>query len=238
MNSANRFILKNTNSGVSNKNNLVSPPYNNFKTNQFVSKQVNEERNKKQREDEFIKSLDCLTTFPELQTKKNIINKDNRHGDGDSETNQSINFIDAMKMKNEISTTTTENSNTCESENSDYVPPGCVCIKYDKVVKKPVWIYGKNTNNFSSEKKQVTEDEDPRHVFQRLVNLHQNRKYEHIRNWGIDEYDKMFLYQNYDYEYFDKLDEQIEKGMEKYYQNNTYYFYNNNYDYNLEVDND
>jgi hypothetical protein len=222
MNSANRFILKN-------KNSLVPPPpYNNFKTNRFVSKQVNEERNKKQKEDEFIKSLDCLTTFPELQTKKTLINKDNR--DGDTETNEIINFIDAMKMKNEMSTT--ENTSTLESENSDYVPPGCVCIKYDKVAKKPIWVYGTNTNNFPSEKKEVTEEyEDPRHVFQRLVNLHQNRKYQHIRNWGIDEYDKMFLYQNYDYEYFDKLDEQIEMDMEKYYQNNTY-------NYNLEVDND
>jgi hypothetical protein len=233
MNSANRLILKNTNIGVSTKNNLLEHSYNNFKTNRFVSKQVNEERNKKQREDEFVKSLDCLTTFPELQTKKNI----KKHtSDGETETTQTINFVDAMKMKNDVPTKT---ENSSESENSDYVPPGCVCIKYDKVVKKPVWIYGKNTNNFSSEKKQVTEeDEDPRHVFQRLVNLHQNRKYEYIRNWGIDEYDKMFLYQNYDYEYFDKLDEQIEMGMEKYYQNNSYNFYNNNCDYNLEVDND
>lgn len=234
MNSANRFILNNNSgSGVSNKNSLVPPQYNNFKTNRFVSKQVNEERNKKQREDEFVKSLDCLTTFPELQRKKNI----NKHiSDDETETNQTINFIDAMKMKNEISTTTTtttENGSTCESENSDYVPPGCVCIKYDKVVKKPIWIYGKNTNNFTSEKKELTEEfEDPRHVFQRLVNLYQNRKYEHIRKWGIDEYDKMFLYQNYDYEYFDKLDEQVEMGIEKYYENNSYNYYN------LEVDND
>jgi hypothetical protein len=44
-----------------------------YKTNRFVSKHVNEERNKKQKEEKFIKSLDSLTEFPELQIKKKVL---------------------------------------------------------------------------------------------------------------------------------------------------------------------
>jgi hypothetical protein len=227
MSSTNRFnILKNTTNSISIssnsiKNNSLHSSGNNFKNNRFVSKDVNEQRNKKQKEDEFIKSLDSLTSFPILQTTTKMDNNNN------TEKPQSITFIEAMKTKNkEIHS---EKINTY-----DIVAPGCVCIKYDKISKKTVWIYGKNTSNFANEKSALEEKEDPCVIFQRLVNLHQARKYNHISKWGIDEYEKMFLYQNYDYEYFDKLDEQIEKGMEKYYQNTTY----NSYNYHNDSDND
>ena len=191
------------------KYNTSQNTHDNFKTNRFVTKHVNEERNKKQKEDEFIKSLDSLTAFPVLQPIKteNAIN-DN------SEKNQQITFIKAMKTKN--------NKDPIENTDSDDVPPGCVCIKYDKLTKKTIWIYGKDTTNINAEKTNVEENEEPILIFQRLVDLHQSRKYDYISKWGIDEYEKMFSYQNYDYEYFDKLDEQIEQAMEKYYQNSSY----------------
>jgi len=197
---------------------------NNFKTNRFVSKHVNEERNKKQKEDEFIKSLDSLTAFPVLQTT--IKNPDSNNNN--SEKNQSITFIEAMKTKHSKETPSKKITT------DDVVSPGHVCIKYDKISKKQVWIYGKNTTSITNQKSALEENEDPCVIFQRLVDLHQGRKYNHISKWGIDEYEKMFLYQNYDYDYFDNLDDQIEKDMEKYYQNTSYnlqnYYIDSDYD--------
>jgi len=230
MTSTSRFnILKNatnTISSISIKNDSLHSSnlsHNNFKTNRFVSKHVNEERNKKQKDDAFIKSLDSLTSFPILQTKTKTGSNIN------SEKKQPITFIEAMKTK--------KTESPSEKITTDEVPPGCVCIKYDKVTKNTIWIYGKNTNSITNEKKSLEENEDPRVIFQRLVNLHQGRKYDHISKWGIDEYEKMFLYQNYDYEYFDKLDEQIEKDMEKYYQNTNFSLYNL-HNYHNDSDND
>jgi hypothetical protein len=198
---------------------------NNFKPNRFVSKHVNEERNKKQKEAEFIKSLDSLTAFPILQKKTTIPKTDSNNNN--NEKNQSITFIEAMKTKNK--------ENHSEKINTyDIVAPGCVCIKYDKISKKTVWVYGTNTTSIANEKSPLEENEEPCVVFQRLVDLHQGRKYNHISKWGIDEYEKMFLYQNYDYDYFDNLDDQIEKNMEKYYQNTSYnlqnYYVDSDYD--------
>ena len=200
MKTSNRFYNNNNNNN------------NDFKPNRFVSKQVNEERSKKQKEEEFLKSLHSSESFPELSTNKNK-NSDN------NESRQRINYMNAMnndKVK--------ENKHENKNDKTDDLPPtGCVCIQYDEKTKQQVWIYGKNTTSISSEEK----EENPYDVFQRFVNVYQTRKYEYIRNWGFDDYDKMFLYQNYDYEYFDKLDEDIERNMESYYQSNTY---SNNYD--------
>ena len=44
-------------------------------------------------------------------------------------------------------------------------------------------------------------------VLDALVELHEIRCNEYIENWGYDEWDRMFKFTNYDYSYFDKLDE-------------------------------
>jgi hypothetical protein len=232
MQSNNRFDALNNNSNVSSnfnaiKNNSFQTSHNNLVTNRFVSKHTNEERKKKQKENEFIKSLDNLTEFPDLQTKINAKNK--------TKTCNTIKFIDIMN--NNSNSNNNNNNHFNEIETLDTVPDGCVCIKNDEVTKKQVCVYGKNAGPIISKKKIDTEE--PHIVFQRLVNLHQSRKYEHIRKWGIDEYDKMFMFQNYDYEYFDKLDQQNKYDMEKYYQN-IHNLNNNNYidSYNdIEIDN-
>ena len=231
MSSTSRFnILKNTTNSITsntcNASNTTNSIKNNFNTNRFVSKHVNEERSKKQKEAEFIKSLDNLTAFPLLK-KTTTITKTESNNNENNEKNQSITFIEAMKtQKKQIRS---EKITT-----DDDVPPGCVCIKYDKISKKTVWIYGKNTTSITNEKSGLEENEEPHVIFQRLVDLHQGRKYNHISKWGIDEYEKMFLYQNYDYDYFDNLDDHIQQDMEKYYQNNTYNLHN----YNNDSDND
>jgi hypothetical protein len=55
----------------------------------------------------------------------------------------------------------------------------------------------------------------PDYVMSSLVNLHEKRKEKYINLWGYDCYEKIFLFPNYDYEYFDKLDEQYDLEMEK-----------------------
>jgi hypothetical protein len=211
MNKANRFNLlfkdatsttiKNVDRYNNNNNN------NNNQINRFVSKQVNDERNKQKQTNNFIKSLDSLTEFPELQIKKKeSINLNN---------NKST-FIDAIKMNHLV--TNEENSN--ESQKEENVPPGCVCIKIDKISNSHTWIYGENVSNNKYEEKVVME-ENPYFVFQRVNDLYNNRKNEHIKKWGFEEYDQMFMFQNYDYGYFDRLDdEQNEKYGKKNYQNN------------------
>ena len=52
-------------------------------------------------------------------------------------------------------------------------------------------------------------------VIETLVNLYERRKEDYINCWGIDEYEKMFMFPNYDYHYFDRLDEKYEEEMKK-----------------------
>jgi hypothetical protein len=197
MTSTNRFnsILKDTTSvKIHNTSSSIIKNTNNFKTNRFVSKQINDERNKKQKEEIFIKSLNNLTEFPELQIKKKeSIVLDNKN---------KSNFIDAIKMNNLIPSE--ENSN--EIQNEEAIPPGCVCIQFDKTSNQQKWIYGVDVSK--NEDVESVIEENPYFVFQRVTDLYNNRKNEHIKKWGIEEYDQMFMFQNYDYEYFDKLDEQ------------------------------
>ena len=47
-----------------------------------------------------------------------------------------------------------------------------------------------------------------------LVELYENRNNEYIENWGYEEWEEMFQFPNYDYTYFDKLDEIYYEEME------------------------
>ena len=66
-------------------------------------------------------------------------------------------------------------------------------------------------------------------VFNTLIELHQKRTNEYIDNWLYDEWEQMFRYPNYDYDYFEKLDElyekekEIEKEQENYNSEEDYY---------------
>ena len=217
MNKSNRFnaILKDTtvntiknvniiNSNNSNNfqtnriNNNNNNNSNNFQTNRFVSKLVNEERNKKMQTENFIKSLDNLTDFPELQIKKHDLNNLN-----DNKNKQ--NYLDIIKIN--YMTKNEEKITHDDDDDEKNIPPGCVCIKYDKKTKQLAWIYGENTYNIYKHVNNNNDENDSFNSIQRVVDLYNNRKNNHINKWGTDEYDKMFLFQNYDYNYFDKLDE-------------------------------
>jgi hypothetical protein len=193
-------------------------------TNRFISKHANEERIKKQKENEFITSLDSSVVFPELGKNNKTCCSDTTS----CEKKPNLNFIDTLNN-------TSKSENIIETNNNQDIPPGCITIEYDKATHKTIWSYGKNTTKINCEEVIKSDvDEQPHVVFQRFVDLYQKRKYDYISKWGIDEYDKMFLYQNYDYRYFDKLDDQIEKNMEKIYKYNKINDYD---DIDIDIDN-
>jgi hypothetical protein len=45
-------------------------------------------------------------------------------------------------------------------------------------------------------------------VYYSLVDLHEKRTNDYINEWGYDEWEKMFRFPNYNYSYFDDLDEE------------------------------
>jgi hypothetical protein len=218
MNNSNRFnilLKESANVAVKSKKNVfannnkieTNTETTNSLKNRFIDKNVAMEREKKHTHDNFIKSLESSTEFPELQFKKQ-----------DSATSDSglykmdigkTNFSDIIKLKN-------EDKQCDDNVNDDYVPPGCVSIKYDKASKKPIWIYSDNKNRTKPILDEIKEkEEDPYFVMQRVVELYNKRRNEYIHNWGIEEYDNTFMFQNYDYDYFDKLDEMTEKQIKK-----------------------
>jgi hypothetical protein len=91
----------------------------------------------------------------------------------------------------------------------DIVQPGYVLIKKDKKTNKVIMKYGK------CEEDRKNREPDPMDVYYALVELYEKRKEEYIDMWGYDDYEKEFLFPNYDYDYFDKLDEKYEAEMEE-----------------------
>ena len=55
----------------------------------------------------------------------------------------------------------------------------------------------------------------PEVIMKALVDLYENWKKNYINAWGEEEYERQYLFPNYDYEYFDKLDEKYEIEMLK-----------------------
>lgn len=208
--------------------------FNNFKSNgsgykssrhqdDIEYRMFKEEKSKKQKEEDIVKALD-ISNFPDLKTStsSSISKNQNREQYKNS-------FADMMK--NNTQNLEEDGNIICiNNEEDKSVKPGCVCIKQDVKTSQQVWSYGngcvKLDDNILDE---VGSFEDPYYAFERLVTLYQNRKNEYIKNWGYDEYDKMFLFQNYDYEYFDKLDDKYDNG---FYDNSYYYKTMNNNCYN------
>lgn len=199
--------------------------FNNFKSNgsgykssrhqdDVEYRMFKETKLKKQKEEDIVKALD-ISNFPDLKTTTSSSISKNQN----KEKNKNS-FADMMKNNTQI---LEEDGNTTytNSEEDESVKPGWVCIKQDFKTSQPVWSYGdgcvKLGDNIVDEGLSF---EDPYYAFERLVTLYQNRKNEYIKNWGYDEYDKMFLFQNYDYDYFDKLDDKYDNG---FYDNSYYY---------------
>jgi hypothetical protein len=98
----------------------------------------------------------------------------------------------------------------------EVVKPGWVEIKRDPNNRRRlVYTYGESTYKSDLELEAESQIEDKHkseyNVLVSLVNLHNKRKSEYINMWGYDNWEKMFRFPNYDYDYFNRLDEEDEE---------------------------
>jgi len=104
---------------------------------------------------------------------------------------------------------------------------------------KPGWIVLDKSKNYNK-----TDDENEKMVdfiliMRKMDVLYERRKKEYIEVYGEDNYEKMYKFPNYDYEYFDRLDYLYELEMESNSNgNNEMYDENQGYDdlYTYETD--
>lgn len=151
------------------------------------------ERLRKQKEQE--ESLK-ESNFPELQHALTL-KKEKVYEEELELKPQAVSFIDKLK-KDTLKEEKTNNEETVE--------PGWVCITISPTNKRNlIYKYGKSLYEQEEEKSK------PIDVLNALVELNEKRKNEYIQLWGEEEYERMFRMPNYDYEYFDRLDEQYEE---------------------------
>jgi len=92
-------------------------------------------------------------------------------------------------------------------EEKKIVEPGWTTLTRDTTTNQTIINVSKKC-----EKNYIKTEQDLAYdVVDELVYLHEKRTSEYIDSWGEDEWEKMFQFQNYDYHYFDKLDEIYEK---------------------------
>lgn len=110
-----------------------------------------------------------------------------------------------------------------EVKTEDIVPPGWTLYKYAK----------KNNDLFGKSSKLISKIENPiidknqeivklkvmlnesDEIINALTRLHEKRTNKYKELWGEDEWEQMFNCPNYDYEYFDRLDEEYEVEQNK-----------------------
>jgi len=203
---------------VPKENNFLREESNSFKRdyprreNRYESKEDREERikrenlkreeeNKKKKEEEAKKNL-AEDNFPEFSKK--VITSNNQ-----------INAISYMEKTSKKSQKEVEQMVEQVVENT--VKPGWVEIKRSKGNHgKLIYTYGPGTSesNIIEKPDNTINDTSEHQVLEALVNLHNKRTQEYIDMWGYDTWEKMFRFQNYDYEYFDKLDAEYETEEE------------------------
>ncbi len=76
----------------------------------------------------------------------------------------------------------------------------------------------KQTPLYRAEEENVKKlnNEIAHNVLKRLAELYETRTHEYIESFGYDEWERIFRFPNYDYEYFDKLDEKYIHEIEEF----------------------
>ena len=168
-----------------------------------------EEKLQKIKEEKKLKDLD-INNFPETMSSTQ-----------DTKKKQSVvidkpSFIEKIKIEKVDKTVAIK---------EEVVRPGWVSISLKN--RKPEHNYG-----FSTYISDEVKNSYPEKVMQNLVTLHETRKTEYINTWGYEDYEKTFMFTNYDYYYFDELDEKYEEKMnelsmlvetDEYQEENDYY---------------
>ena len=71
------------------------------------------------------------------------------------------------------------------------------------------------TNHIISKNETKSIVNEAEEIIEALSILHEKRTEEYIELWGEEEWERMFIFPNHDYEYFDKLDEAYEIEQNK-----------------------
>jgi hypothetical protein len=199
------------NEGNSFKNNYEKPQSNyedrggvNCYTNRYSKEnqekraqeeKLREEEKKRIKEENLTKSM-APENFPTLIStplkEKNIPQKKN------------ISFVEKLSTKN------SKKVEEIEDFDFKHLKPGWCIIKKDPNTGKTIF---KTKGTFIEEKS--IEDNSHIEVLNALVALHEKRTAEYIELYGYDTWEKMFRSPTWDYEYFDRLDQEYEEEMER-----------------------
>jgi hypothetical protein len=158
---------------------------NSFKNSRYHDRTFKEDRNKI--DERRVKDTLSIENFPELVAPKSVTLKNTNIDKSFSEKLQSV----------------VENKETVDSIETDY-----------KNLRQGWSLMKKENNKITIKSKDLfsaiqnkPEDGLANEVLDTLVELHENRTHNYIEMWGYEEWEKIFEFPNYDYSYFDKLDE-------------------------------
>ena len=136
------------------------------------------------------KNLD-INSFPELC----IVNKTTQQ-----DAQSTLSFLEKVKTQKEI---IVENSTPVNT-----TPDGCVTIYFNAKTRTPEYNFGDGVDL------EQNSDTDPNVILKLLVEVQSQWKKNYISLSGDEDYNRIYVSPNYDYTYFDKLDEQYEAEME------------------------
>ena len=197
---------------TSNSSNSFNNSFNNYDNQRYIkninrdfesikSKELREKREKEEKEknkkikEEAEKKTLAIENFPNLLG--NIKNTQN-------EIITPTDFIDKVKFVKPV----------IESNNlENLIKPGWVEIKRDPISKRIITT--RNTKSiYDNDNNNNNDNNNVDSVLEALVDLHERRTEEYINMWGYDTWETTFTYPNYDYDYFNRLDEQYQEELE------------------------
>ncbi len=159
-----------------------------------------------------------LDNFPELMVQEPEINNDATY----------ISFLD------KLNTEKIEKEEELDIDDElDNLEPGWQIIKRDLETGK---IVVKSKSSVNPHDENNSETELAYKVIREISFLHEKRTNEYIDRWGYDEWESTFRFPNYDYEYFDKLDELYQEELEAENDYECNDFNGDNIEYNGEFD--
>jgi hypothetical protein len=175
----------------------TTPHRHDNKNNNFINKyskenheiiQKEKQLNENKKKDEILLKSIAIENFPDLvKTVKK------------EEPNEKLNISFIEKLNTEVA------KKTNEKEDNDFVnlQPGWCLIKKDKMTNKTIM------------KIKLIQNFENKNLCDVLCDLHEKRTAEYIEMWGYDAWEKNFRSPTWDYEYFNKLDQEYEQETEK-----------------------
>ena len=111
-----------------------------------------------------------------------------------------LSFVDKIKeqpVKNVVETV------------EEYIYPGYVVITKDITTNKSIYKFGEQLSPFYDNDRKCSDN---------IFELYEKRTNKYIEQWGEFEYSKVFKFPNYDYDYFDRLDQQYEEELNRQFE--------------------